>query len=336
VPDLLPARGNRPAVDLSQAAHQYVHEGRTMSWLSQHYGINPRTIKNHLIQAGVQLRPNGTRPNRRTREAMAAAYLDGASITHLAEKHGLSYYMVRSCIEEVGVQIRGQQEAAQLRWTPARAAAELRKQTRRAEREAAAARAAAEKAAKAASAGERARPRPAATPEQIATWVQAYQDGMSVQDIAARYGAGEHQVRDRLRAAGVLRTTRRPAGEHVAEWVRLHLRGWTAEDIARRHGHGFRVGTIRLYLRDAGLLSGRAARGRQGQPARLTAEDIAGMVAAYEAGEGGDVIGARYGVSKMTVLLHLRKKGVTIRSKREGTLLARRRESAGGGAAGVG
>ena len=87
---------------------------------------------------------------------------------------------------------------------------------------------------------------------------------------------------------------------------------------------------MRHYLRDAGLLSGRARRGRQGRRANLTPEDIAGMVAAYEAGEGGDVIGARYGVSDMTVFRHLRAAGVKIRSKREGILLSKRRAKAGG------
>lgn len=284
-------RRRRGRANLSQAAHLYVHEGRSIRWLGRYYQADPRTIKEHLLRAGVELRQErSTRPDKRTRDDMVAAYEAGASITRLAGQHGLSRGMVQSCLEEAGVQLRGLREAIQVRDSSRRAATD------------------------------------------IGAWVQAYQGGSSVRDIAARYGAGQDQVRDRLRAAGVLRSTRRPTGAQVAEWVRAHLDGETAEDITRTRGYGFTVGTVRHYLRDAGMLSGRAPRGRQGKPAGLTAEDIAGMVAAYEAGEGGDVIGTRYGVSDTTVYHHLRKAGVKIRSKREGILLARAREAQRGAA----
>lgn len=95
---------NRDVIDPAPSVELYVG-GLSVSEVAERRGINPATVRRHLMEAGVALRPREARPVIDPAPSVEL-YTGGMSIMEVAERRGLSAPTVRKHLVDAGVPLR--------------------------------------------------------------------------------------------------------------------------------------------------------------------------------------------------------------------------------------
>jgi transposase len=154
--------------------------------------------------------------------------------------------------------------------------------------------------------------------------IDAYLEGQSAYELAARYGVHEATVRKALADLGVRRRNVAEVGQlrrgrpvmsrrrdlPVADLITLYRSGVSVPELAERYGVA--TGTVAHRLHEAGLTL-------HGPSKQLDAEMLARR---YASGESTDQIAADLGVSGSAVARTLRRSGYEFRPMDERTRLA--------------
>ncbi|MFG6197753.1 hypothetical protein [Nonomuraea sp. JJY05] len=99
----------RLALDVAAATRLYLDDKLTVRQVGQRLGFSHTAVHDALVNAGVQLRPRGSRVKRipaKARAAIVAGYVAGERVTVLRARHKVAAQSIRNIVAEAGVPLR--------------------------------------------------------------------------------------------------------------------------------------------------------------------------------------------------------------------------------------
>ena len=90
------------------------------------------------------------------------------------------------------------------------------------------------------------------TNDELDVVVAAYQDGLTLNELASAFGADRRTLANRLEQRGIPRRARRLSDAQIVEAVSLYENGWSLARIANRFG--VYPQSIRYRLQRAGVV----------------------------------------------------------------------------------